>query len=189
MSIPYLTASKIVQTIAHIDGLSPDDTKSAAMRFKNLSSAGHFARVEDPNATATSARLYEKRELARAAVLIDALAAGIEGSLLLSIADALNKSPRIDFGHAPSGDVDGSYSYPRGLDAAIRGTLVDDPGNWLLIFSAGREEGRVVHTSSVVYVPAGERVDSELALFRRPMVVGTIDLTARFKPFGWLLRG
>lgn len=189
MTIPYLTASKIAETIAHIDGLSDDDAKVTRTRFKNLDAKGYFANVADPNGNATSAKLYEKRELARAAVLIDAVAVGVEADMLVSIADALKKSPRLDFGHAPSADTGGAYEYKSGLDAAVRGRLANDPGRWLLTFSAGREEGRIIHTAVVVYVPEGERVESELALLRSPIVVGTIDLTARFKSFGWLLTG
>lgn len=189
MSHPFLTASTITRTIGHVDSLGSEEMDVVHNRFRKRVGDGYYERVEDPNANATSARLYAKRELARAAVLLDAEASGIHDKLLISINDALNRPPRLDFGHAPSGDVGGSYSYPRGLDAAIRGVLANDPGRWILTFATGREDGRIVHTSSVIYVPEGERINSELALLRRSMFVGMIDLTARFKTLGELLTG
>lgn len=189
MSTRCLTASKIAETYCHIDGLPADDLKTVRLRFQYLDAKGHFTREDDPNATATSAKLYSKREFARAAVLIDALMAGIEGDMLISVATALKNPPRVDFGHAPSADIGGAYEYRSGLDSAVRGVLANDPGRWLIYFAAGREEGRIVHTSAVIYVPESEHVESELALLRRPMMTGCIDLTARFKPFGRLLTG
>jgi hypothetical protein len=187
MTIRNLTARKIVETYAHIDGLSAEDEKTIGLRFQYLDSKDHFSREYDPNATRTSAKLYSKREFARAAVLIDALLSGLEGEVLTSLAAALKNSPRNDLGDAPSADVGGAYVYGTGLDSAIRGTLANDPGRWLLYFAAGSEDGRIVHTSCVIYVPEGEHLESELAQVRRPIFTGTIDLTARFKPFGWLL--
>lgn len=191
MLTDLFSASRINEIIAESDGLDAEGKKGLALRTKHLAAKGYLLPVEDPNAKATSAKLYPATELARTAVLTDVVSAGFEGDALQTVAIALNAPPKMDFGHAPSANVGGAFRYDHGgLVSAVRGMLSDDPGTWRLDFSCGIESGkRPTWIAHVVYLPSeSPEPESYLALLRRPIVRGTFDLTERLKPLLPLLK-
>ena len=188
-----LTRASIAEAISAVEQLDDDSRQGIRLKLNHLEKRGLLLSERDPNATATSPKYYRKRELARAAVLTDALRTGFETDGLAALAAALEKKPEIT-DNPPSHRVDDAFIYDlSGLESAIKGTLANDPGRWLLNYSVGvsHETGKLVWPAHVIYIPDG--VDNFDPTFlgnalRRQIRSGSFNLTARFQAFGWMLR-
>ncbi len=188
-----LTRASIAEAISSVDQLDDETRQAIRLKLNHLEKRGLLKSEHDPNATATSPKYYRKRELARAAILTDALFSGSETDGLSELAAALERKPEIT-DNPPSHDIGGSFAYTvSGLESAVKGVLANDPGRWLLNYSFGRsrETGSLSWIAHVTYVPDG--VDNFDPTFlgdalRRQIRSGSFNLTARFQAFGWMLR-
>ena len=176
--------------IADRDELDADGRANLALKAKHLIAQGYLNPEPDPNSNATSAKHYRSIELARAAILTDAMVAGFQSKALTVIAKSLEVPPRIFQSHPPSAKNGDSYFYAGGaLACAVRGVLKNDPGQWRLDFSCGREAAKEpIWIANVIYL---SETDPEPASFlgtlRRPVARGTFDLTSRLSQFSDLI--
>ena len=182
--------ARINDEISRRDGLNDEAKASFDLKTKMLVPRGYLTPVVDPNAKATSAKLFDVTQVFRAAIMTDALIAGFEADRLRVVSEALDKPAVIDLGHPPSADIGGAFVYEGGgLISAMRGVKAGDPGQWRLDYSCGRETGKdPVWIAHVIYLPVGEPEPvSFLSVLRRPIIRGTFDLTARISQFSDLL--
>ncbi|MCZ7484499.1 hypothetical protein [Rhizobium rhizogenes] len=192
--LPTMSATEIADKIADNDRLSEEEHVSLRVRMKQVTSKRDFLRpVENPNAAPNSKKRYPRLELARAAILTDAILVGFESAALITVAEALERPPVVDISHAPSASIDGAFFYPNGLESAVRGINANDPGRWFLTFSCGRnhETRKPVWAAFVTYQKeTDERSDAGLYTnpFRHPIIRGEFDLTERLTPFAWMLK-
>lgn len=131
-----ITLPRMAQVLGAADNIDADGTAALHNRLRNLARKGFLIPIDDPNATATSARLYEPREIARARMLSDAVLGGLEGDGLKAVGEALKSAVKHGGQHPESAKVNGGFSYDDGLSSAIRGIAAGE--RWLL-----RVRGRI----------------------------------------------
>lgn len=137
-----ITLPRMATVLGALDNLDVDGTAGLHNRLRNLARKGFLFTAEDPNATATSAKLFDPIEIARARILADAVLGGIDGDGLKAVADALSATVHPDLPHPDSAKVEGGFTYGPGLETALRGVRAGE--RWLL-----RLRGRIQPDGSV----------------------------------------
>jgi hypothetical protein len=146
-----ITLPRMAQVLGNADNLDANGTAALHNRLHNLARKGFLKPNADANTTATSARLFEMKELARGRILADAIQGGLDGEALASVAEALN-APHVMRGmtHPPSAKVPGGFNYSDGLSNALRGLAAQE--RWLVrIMGRIQQNGKTDWISNVLW--------------------------------------
>lgn len=145
---PEITIPRMAAILARLDGLDADGVVEGNNRLKNLARKGYFRSIEDPNATATSARRYPLIELFRARILSDAVISGLTGEAVKKASEALS-GRSFAYPQAPSAKAGRGYNYTNAFDDALRGIRAGE--RWTLEVRCEQSPSGLQWYAAVVY--------------------------------------